>query len=58
MFTSQSSLLKLETIQKRALGFVLDDYASDYYDLQKESWCTWDENNGIEIFGDWGIQMY
>ena len=29
MFTSKSSLLKLETIKKRALRFVLDDYASD-----------------------------
>ena len=35
MFTSKSSLPKLETIQKRALRFVLDDYASDYYDLLK-----------------------
>ena len=54
MFTSKSSLLKLETIKKRALRFVLDDYASDYYDLLKKA----DVNNGIEIFGDWGIQMY
>ena len=33
MFTSKSSLLKPETIKKRALRFVPDDYASDYYDL-------------------------
>ena len=37
MFTSKSSLLKLETIKKRALRFVLDDYASDYYDLLKKA---------------------
>ena len=37
MFTSKSSLLKLETIQKRALRFVLDDYASDYHDLLKKA---------------------
>ena len=33
MFTSKSSLSKLEDIQKRALRFVLDDYESDYYGL-------------------------
>ena len=37
MFTSKSSLLKLETIKKRALRFVLDDYASDCYDLLKKA---------------------
>ena len=37
MFTSKSSLLKLENIKKRALRFVLDDYASDYYDLLKKA---------------------
>ena len=37
IFTSKSSLLKLETIQKWALRFVLDDYASDYYDLLKKA---------------------
>ena len=37
MFTSKSSLLKLETIKKRALRFVLNDYASDYYDLLKKA---------------------
>ena len=35
MLTSKSSTLKLETI--RALKFVLDDYASDYYDLLKKA---------------------
>ena len=35
MFTSKSSLSKLETINKRALRFVLDDYASDYELLKK-----------------------
>ena len=33
MFTSKSSLSKLEGIQKRALRFVLDDYTSDYVEL-------------------------
>ena len=37
MFTFKSSLLKLETIKKRALRFVLDDYASDYCDLLKKA---------------------
>ena len=37
MFTSKSPLLKLETIKKRSLRFVLDDYASDYYDLLKKA---------------------
>ena len=37
MFTSKSSLLKFETIEKRALRFVLDDYASDNCDLLKKS---------------------
>ena len=37
MFTSKSSLLKLETIKKRALRFVLDGYASDFYDLLKKA---------------------
>ena len=37
MFTSKSSLLKLETIKKRALWFVLDDDASDYHDLLKKA---------------------
>ena len=36
MFTSKSSLSKLDTIKKRALRFVLDHYASDYYDLLKK----------------------
>ena len=57
MFTSKSSLLKLQTIKKRALRFVLDDYVSDYYDLLKKA-----DVPGMEImaliFGDWGIQMY
>ena len=33
MFTSKTSLSKLENIQKRALRFVLDDYQSGYTDL-------------------------
>ena len=33
MFTSKSSLSKLEDIKKRALRFVLDDYTSDYHEL-------------------------
>ena len=33
MFTSKTSLSKLENIQKRALRFVLDDYQSGYADL-------------------------
>ena len=33
MFTSKSSLPKLEDIQRRALRFVLDDYTSDYHEL-------------------------
>ena len=33
MFTSKSSLSKLEDIQKRALRIVLDDYTSDYHEL-------------------------
>ena len=33
MFTSESSLSKLEDIQRRALRFVLDDYTSDYHEL-------------------------
>ena len=33
MFTSKSSLSKLEDIQKRVLRFVLDDYTSDYHEL-------------------------
>ena len=33
IFTSKSSLSKLEDIQKRALRFVLDDYTSDYHEL-------------------------
>ena len=33
MFTSKSSLPKLQDIKKRALRFVLDDYESDYYGL-------------------------
>ena len=33
MFTSKSSLSKLESIQKRALRFVLNDYTSDYFEL-------------------------
>ena len=33
MFTSKSSLSKLEDIQKRAHRFVLDDYEPDYNDL-------------------------
>ena len=33
MFTSKTSLSKLENIQKRALWFVLDDYQSGYTDL-------------------------
>ena len=37
MFASKSSLLKLETTQKRALRFVLDDYTSDYHDLLKKA---------------------
>ena len=37
MFTSKSSLSKLETTQKRALRFVLDDYTSGYYDLLKKA---------------------
>ena len=33
MFTSKISLSKLENIQKRALGFVLDGYQSGYTEL-------------------------
>ena len=33
MFTSETSLSKLENIQKRALRFILDDYQSSYTDL-------------------------
>ena len=33
MFTSKTSLSKLENIQKRALRFVLDDYQSGYTEL-------------------------
>ena len=33
MFTSKSSLSKLEDIQRRALRFVLDDYTSNYHEL-------------------------
>ena len=33
MFTSKSSLSKLEDIQRRALRFVLDDYTSIYHEL-------------------------
>ena len=33
MFTSKTSLSKLENIQNRALGFVLNDYQSGYTDL-------------------------
>ena len=33
MFTSKSSLSKLEDIQRRVLRFVLDDYTSDYHEL-------------------------
>ena len=33
MFTSKSSLSKLEDIQKHALWFVLDEYTSDYHEL-------------------------
>ena len=33
MFTSKTSLSKLENIQKRSLRFVLDDYQSGYTDL-------------------------
>ena len=33
MFTSKTSLSKLENIQKRALRFVLDDYQLSYTDL-------------------------
>ena len=33
MFTSKSSLSKLEGIQRRALRFVLDDYTSNYHEL-------------------------
>ena len=33
MFTSKSSLPKVEDIQKRALRFVLDNYTSDYHEL-------------------------
>ena len=33
LFTSKSSLAKLENIQKRALRYVLNDYESDYNDL-------------------------
>ena len=33
LFTSKSSLSKLEDIKKRALRFVLDDYTSDYHEL-------------------------
>ena len=33
MFTTQTSLSKLQNIQKRALRFVLDDFQSGYTDL-------------------------
>ena len=41
MFTSKSSLSKLEDIQRRALRFVLDDYTSDYHDLLYLGWKLW-----------------
>ena len=37
MFTSNSSLSKLEDIKKRALRFALDDNESDYYGLLNEA---------------------
>ena len=37
MFTCKSSLSKLEDIQRRALRFVLDDYTSDYHELQNKA---------------------
>ena len=37
MFTSKSSLSKLEDIQRRALRFVLDDYTSDYHELPNKA---------------------
>ena len=37
MFTSKTSLSKLENIQKRALRFALDDYQSGYTDLLKNA---------------------
>ena len=37
MFTSKKSLSQLESIQKRALRFVLNDYISDYHDLVKKA---------------------
>ena len=33
MFTTKTSLSKLQNIQKRALRFVLDDFQSGYTDL-------------------------
>ena len=58
IFTSKSSLLKLETIKKRALRFVLDDYASDYYDLLKKADAPGMKIMALRFLGDWGIQMY
>ena len=37
MFTSKSSLSKLEDIQKRALRFVLNDCTSDYHELTNKA---------------------
>ena len=37
MFTSKTSLSKLENIKKRALRFVLDDYQSSYTELLKNA---------------------
>ena len=41
MFTSKTSLSKLENIQKRALRFVLDDYQSGYTDLLQNANVPW-----------------
>ena len=62
MFTSKSSLSKLEDIKKNpknwALRFMLDDYTSDYHGLLNKA-----DVPGVKImalhavFGDWGIHM-
>ena len=50
MFTSKTSLSKLENIQKRALRFVLDDYQTGYPDLlQNANVPAGNQNYGLAI---------
>ena len=55
LFTSKSSLSKLENTQKRALRFVLNDYESDYNDLLTKAKVP-----GIKIMTlrQWAIEVY